>query len=157
MRTLCILSIGIASAALASPPPPPPEYIWADAKVLIAPTGSENAKLASLFADDVTAFQNGAVVAKGRTAWLKWRAKVWSGSDRVLGFSESSAASSDSGGDVMVVDTFDTVDRANLTPGFVADPRWATRSTLYQFGPDHLIHFVRISRIGGFWMTPPSP
>ena len=144
-----------AFPAMASPPPPPPQYVWDAAKVLVAQTNADPVQLALLFADDLTAFQNGKIVATGKAAWLKWRADSHPGG-RVLGFSESFGGYSEGGGELLVVDTFDTVDRSNLPPGFLADPRAATRSTLYQFGTDHLIHFVRISRVGGFWMVPHS-
>jgi hypothetical protein len=151
------LSLVIASSVAASPPPPPPEYVYEAANVLTRPAAEDPPMFTRLFAEDMSAFQNGKIVAKGKAAWLKWHAVMMARYDgRVLGYSESSAGSSDGGGDLLVVDTFDTVDRSDLPPQFVADPRMATRSTLYQFGSDHLIHVVRISRVGGFWITPRS-
>ena len=150
-----VLSVMASLPAIAAPPPPPPEYIWQAAKVLTAEKPPGASSYAPLFADDVVTLENGKTVADGKAAWLA----TWSkGSSRydghIIGYSESSAGYSEGGGEILVVDTFDTVDRTGLPPTFLADPRMATRSTLYQFGPDHLVHYVRIAKTGGFWMTP---
>jgi hypothetical protein len=150
--SIALIALACPVIAAVSPPPPPPEYVWNAGKLLTTPGVRNASALAPLFADDVMAFQNGKLIAKGKEAWLKWMA-VAPGA-RVLGFSESSAGYGDAGGELLIVDTFDTVDRTNLPRGFVADPRMASRPTLYQFGADHLIHFVRISRTAGFWMRP---
>jgi len=43
-------------------------------------------------------------------------------------------------GELLVFDEVDPIAPADI----VADPRWTTRATLYEFGPDQLIHTVRI-------------
>ena len=151
-----VLSVMVSLPALAAPPPPPPEYIWQATKVLTAEKPPAAANYAPLFADDVVTLEDGKTIADGKAA----RLAAWSkGSSRynghIIRYSESSAGDSEGGGEILVVDTFDTVDRTGLRPTFLADPRMATRSTLYQFGPDHLVHYVRIAKTDGFWMTPP--
>ena len=54
----------------------------------------------------------------------------------------------------MIVDQFDTVDRSSLPPDFVADPRFETRATLYEFGADHKIHAIRTLVGTAFWIRP---
>ena len=136
--------------ALASPPPPPPEYVSRAAKVLTATKAPDAAQYAPLLADDVTVFENGKTVATGKAAWINvWSKNTGHPSGRVIGYSENE-------GDLLVIDTFDAVDRTNLPPTSIADPRMVTRSTLYQFGSNHLIHFIRIEKTSSFWMTPHS-
>jgi hypothetical protein len=105
-----------------------------------------------LFGDDVVAFENGATIAKGRAEWLKWRARATpAGPGRTIGYSEGYMEGPPS---VLIVDMYDTVDRAKVPPTWMVDPSIATRATLYEFGPDHLIHVIRILRTPGFWVTP---
>jgi hypothetical protein len=147
-----MIALVLAMPAAAAPPPPPQEHVDDAAQILAA--SQQSAKFASLFADDVTAVENGRIVANGKAAWLKWHATSAAQKALILGYSESSAGYGSAAGDLLVLDTFDTVDRTKLPPGFLADPRMATRSTFYQFGPDHLIHVVRMERTGGFWRKP---
>ena len=156
MRSFVFALSAMASLpAVAAPPPPPPEYIWRAAKILTAGKLPDAAAYAPLFADDVVAFENGKTIAKGKVAWLAtWSKEVSHYNGHIIGYSETSAGYSDAYGEVLVVDTFDTVDRTDDPSTFLADPRMATRSTLYQFGPDHLVHYLRISKTGGVWMTP---
>ena len=148
-----ILALMLASSAVAAPPPPPPSYVSDASKILTSPN-LEVGKIASLFADDVKVYRNGKLIADGRPAWLKLRsAEAERYNGRVLGYSESYGGYSEGGGDLLVFDTYDTVDRRNLPPTFIADPRPATRSTLYQFGDDRLIHNVRIAEVAGFLFT----
>jgi hypothetical protein len=151
---LSILALTLAAPAAAAPPPPPRQYVDDAAQILVSPASRDAARFASLFADNVAAFENGQLVAMGKTAWLKWHAASAAHGSQILGYSESSAGYGSAAGDLLVLETFDTVDRAELPPGFVADPRTATRSTHYEFGPDHRIHAVRIERTGGFWRSP---
>ena len=107
--------------------------------------------MSALFAGDVKVFENGRLVADGVSAWIKLeKMEIGRLQRRVIGFSEG-------GGDLLLVDMIDTVDRTNLPPTFIADPRWKTRATLYQFGPDHLIHLVRLSAVEGIWEIPHHP
>ena len=109
---------------------------------------------AAMFAEDVKIYENGNIIATGRTAWLSFaRRQLATSQRRVIGYAESSSGYSDGGGELLVIDDIDTVDRASLPPNFLADPRVAARSFLFEFGQDGLIHTVRISKAGGFWQT----
>ena len=108
---ILFLLLTAAFPAVAAPPPPPPQYVWDAARVLVSQTNADPVQLASLFADDVSVFQNGKNVAAGKAAWLKWRADSHP-EGRVLGYSESFGGYSEGGGEVLVVDTFDTVDQS---------------------------------------------
>jgi hypothetical protein len=153
MKTrLVALALAISAPALAAPPPPPPEYLDKATQVLIHQAPADDGEAALLFSDDVTASENGNTIADGKANWLRWRnANLKSHDNRVLGYSEGYVGE---GAALLIVETFDTVDRSRLPPTAIADPRMATRSILYQFGADHLIHSVRISRADGFWITP---
>jgi hypothetical protein len=120
-------------------------------KILASPAGFDPAKIAPLFAQDVKVFRNGKLIAEGKPAWLSLRGSHGGHyNGRVIAFSQASAGYSEDGGDLLVIDTYDTVDRTNLPPTFLADPRMASRSTLYQFGRDGLIHTVQIAEVAGF-------
>jgi hypothetical protein len=152
---LSLLVLIAATPSWAAPPPPPPAHVWDAGKILAEPADQDPARRAALFADDVVAFENGREVAADKAGWLTW----WSASlahynGRTLGYSESSGGHGDPNGELLVVDTFDTVDRTTLPPNVIADSRMATRSTFYQFGPDHLVHVVRMTEAQGYWMTP---
>jgi hypothetical protein len=148
LSAVAFLAALAASSARASPPPPPPGYVFDAERILASPGNGDLGRIAALFADDVAAYENGEPVARGKTAWLRLRASAVMHSDgRVIGYSEG-------GNDLLVVDTYDSVDRTKLPPSAIADPRMATRSILYRFGPDHLIHVVRIFRVESFWITP---
>jgi hypothetical protein len=154
-QLLSVFALVMASSAAASPPPPPPIYVMDAAKILASPAALDRTKIEPLFADDVKVYRNGKLIADGRAAWLKLRSAEAERYDgRVLGYSESYGGYSEGGGDLLVLDTYDTIDRKNLPPTFIADPRPATRSTLYQFGSDRLIHNVRIAEVAGFLETP---
>ena len=153
-RYLAFLSALIAAPALASTPPPPPSYVWDASEILITSRGMSDATVSRLFSDQVVVRENGETVATGKTSWLKWRStNMSSDNSRLIGYSESSAGYKGGFGEVLIVDTFDTVNRSKLPSSFVVDPRMATRTTLYRFGADHLIHAVDVSIVGGFWMT----
>lgn len=138
----------LAPAVQAAPPPAPPEYVYHARQILTAAGGADVVTLAPLFADDLTISENGKTLASGKDAGVKLLAASMRGkARRVVLYSEGD-------GDLMVVDTWDTVDRANLPPTFIADPRMAARSTLYQFGDDQRIHAVRIMSATGFWAVP---
>ena len=140
---LFVLALTLTSSSIAAPPPAPPEYIYEASKILASPPAGDVAKIAPLFADDVKVYRNGLLIADGKAAWLRLRADEGARySGRIIAFSEGRA-------DLLVIDTYDTVDRRNLPPTFLADPRPASRSTLYQFGNDQLIHAARISEVAG--------
>ena len=70
---------------------------------------------------------------------------------KILSFSEGVDAK---GASLMIVDQFDMVDRSNLPPDFLADPRFETRATLYEFGADHKIRAIPMLVGTGFWIWP---
>lgn len=152
--TPSILLLVVAIPAAASPPPTPPPWVWAAGEVLSAPSRDDAGKAAPLFAEDVVASENGVVVARGKAALLAWRAAEMGYQRRTIGFSEGWSRHQDGGGELMVIDTFEDFDRSKLAPTFLVDPRMLTRSTLYRFGKDHLIHGVDVQRIEGFMMKP---
>jgi hypothetical protein len=140
---LFVLSLMLGSSAVAAPPPPPPNYIFEAGNILAARPAADAANYAALFADDVRVYRNGQLAAEGKAAWLKLHAdEAARYNGRIIAFSEGRA-------NLLVIDTYDTVDRRNLPPTFLADPRPAARSTLYQFGADQRIHTVRISEVEG--------
>ena len=157
MRVAGLFGLLVAASLAAAPPPPPPDYVSDAGKLLIAKADHDAAKLAPLFADDVAVFENGKQIAAAKPGWMALvAADLLHYNGRVLAFSEGfgSARLGEGSGMLLVIDTFDTVDRTNLLPTFLADPRMATRTTLYQFGADHLIHIVRIVKVDGFPRTP---
>lgn len=149
-RFLSVLALAMASPAVASPPPPPPVYVMEASNILATPAALDQARIAPLFAEDVKAYRNGQLVADGKAAWLRLRA---SESDRyhgrVIAFSQGFGGYNEEGRDLLVIDTYDKVDRTKLPRGMIVDPLMAARSTLYQFGRDQLIHAVRISEVAG--------
>ena len=156
MRYVAIgLALILAAPAFGSAPPPPPAFV-AEAGEALAGHREDMAKAARFFADDVVVTENGRPIARGKAAWLAWRAAdPGARSGRTLGYSGSwPRPGSDGGGELLVVETFDTVDRSALPPHFLADPRMASRSILYTFGTDHLIHIVAMQRAESFWMIP---
>lgn len=154
-RYLLVVAFLMAAAggASAAPPPPPPGYVYSASRVLsgvIAPT--EVTALAPRFSKDVKVYENGDLVADGETAWLSLaQRKLATPQRRVIGLAQSSGGYSKGGGDLLVIDVVDTVDRTSLPSSSIVDPRLTTRSFLYQFDADGLIHVVRIASAGGFW------
>lgn len=148
LLSVLLMTLALLPGAHAAPPPGPPAYVNGARKALTAPSGIDAAALAPLFSDDVAVFENGKTIATGKSEWLKLLIVVLQNkSRRVVLYNEGA-------GDLLIIDTYDAVDRTGLAPTFIADPRMEARSTLYQFGPDHLIHAVRISSATGFWAAP---
>lgn len=132
MRRL-ITSLLLMSAAplAASPPPPPPAFVVEAGEVLRKPAQADAARIAPFFAADVTVVENGKIVAKGKTAWLVWwTAAMKHYEGRTLGSSEGWSRDVAGGGELMVIDTFDDLDRSTLPPKFLVDPRLKTRTAL---------------------------
>ena len=139
------------SAAVASPPPPPPEYVMEVGNLLTAnENAGTNSVLADFVASDVQVSVNGKLVANGKADWLRQQAATKPVGGNVLAYSEGWQ----NGGSLLVVDEYDTVDRSKLPPGFLADPRPATRSTLYRFSTDRKIHAIETLTADGFWIRP---
>jgi hypothetical protein len=108
------------------------------------------AKLSNYVADDVQAYVNDKLVADGKVAWAQYYRSAPRTRGRVLAWS----AGLDLGGfTLIIVDEYDTIDRSNLSPAIVIDSRTATRSALYEFGPDKRIHAIRTLLGAGFWIT----
>ena len=148
------ISMALPVPAIAFPPPPPPSYVMDAAPLLIDPK-NQNTAVELIFADDVIAVENGTVVATGKSAWIQWRATERSHYyGRTIGYSYSTYSDKVVTGSLLVIDTFDTID-TNSRSGPHYDPRMSTRSTLYSFGQDHLIHSVQMSKVAGFWIGQP--
>jgi hypothetical protein len=146
--------IALAAPAAASPPPPPPEFVAKAARVLIVDVDAAAIdRWAALFADDVIASVNGVMLARGKPDWVALaRSQVGKLHRRVDGYTLASIPSEGNSGELLVIDEVDPVPPA--VPNMIADPRWSTRATLYGFGPDHLIHSVRILEAKGFLQIP---
>ena len=155
MRRLlsCLLAV-VATPIMASPPPSPPAFVVEAGEVLRDPASADANRVARFFADDVIASENGTVVARGKADWLAWRTAAMAHYEgRTLGYAEGWRRDIVSGGELMVVDTFDDLDRSKLSPTFIVDPRPKTRTTLYRFASDHLIHAVEMVRVESFLVT----
>jgi hypothetical protein len=107
-------------------------------------------QLSSFIGDDVREYVNDRLVATGKADWTRSWAAAPISRGRVLAYSPDWRNS----GSLMIVDEYDTVDRSNLPPNFIADPRMTSRATLFQFGADHEIHVIRTILGGGFWIKP---
>jgi hypothetical protein len=155
MKTCLLVSIiGFPAAPLqstdAAPPPPPQAYVRAVADLLTEnETANTLEQLSSYVADDVRAFVNDKLVSDGKADWLRHYVPA---PNRPMAVS----AGWQNNGSLMLVDVVDSVDRSELSRGFIADPDYLSRVTLYQFGPDHEIHAIRTLVGGGFW-TRPNP
>lgn len=137
-------------SASAAPPPPPPSYVTEVAALLTANEGAPQTRIADLVADDVKVFVNDRKVAQGKRSWLRY-ASHQPVSAGLLGYSEGRVQN---GGVLAIVDQFDTIDGSNLPKTLIADPRFDTRSTLYEFGADAKIHAIRMLVATGFWIKP---
>jgi hypothetical protein len=147
-----IFALSSSQQVAAAPPPMPPAYVSEVSTLLSrAMTAPVAEQLGAYLADDVHAYDNGALVARGRSSWLERMERTPTGSDHVIGKSEGWDAQ---GGSLMIVDQYDSVDRSHLPKTFLADPRFAIRATLYQFGQDHRIHVIRSIHGAGFWKVP---
>ena len=105
-----VLSVMASVPAFAAPPPPPPEYVWQAAKVLTAEKTPDVAQYGRLFAGDVVVFENGTTIANDKRNWLVlWSKSIADYNGRMIGYSESSGGYSDDGGELLVIDTFDTL------------------------------------------------
>jgi len=146
---MALMAAPLAGAG-ASPPPPPPQYVTEVATLFAASRHGVNAlELAQYVAKDVRFYVNSKLVADGKADWMRQQGATAIGG-ALVGYSEGWQQ----GGSLLIVDQYDTVDRSSLPPGFVADPRFATRSTLYQFGEDGKIHAIHVLTADEFWMKP---
>lgn len=152
MRSVAfIATVVFSAAAVASPPPPPPEYVTHATGIL---TGDwavvQRPEFAALFGNDVVAYVDGKKSITGKTAWLALeRETTEKFHRRVEGYVRSSVPMAGDGGDLLILDEIDPI-----RP--YGDPRWSTRSILYEFGRDGLIHAVRITQVHGFLEPAPG-
>lgn len=144
---IAIFFVTLASTASASTPPPPPEYVMSAAEIITSPH-QDIASLRKIFANDLVAEKAGKAICTGQSSWLKY-AKDHAQARSIIGYS---GGWSDKAGDLMVVDSYDSVDRAGLPSTAIADARPATRSILYRFGSDEKIHHIYIQEIKGIWI-----
>jgi hypothetical protein len=141
----------LETTAGAAPPPPPPSYVTAVA-TLLTDKGNASAvnRLSNFVADDVRVYVNDRLVADGKPNWMRHITAIPPRAGEPLAYSEGWK----DGGSLMIVDQYDTIDRSNQPPDFLSDPRYATRTTLYQFAADGKIHVIRAVTADGFWVKP---
>lgn len=140
-----VAMVVFSTAAIASPPPPPPNFVTHATEILVGDwDATQRPDFAALFGNDVVAYVDGKKSITGKTAWLALeRETTEKFHRRVEGYARSSLPSTGDGGDLLIVDEIDPI-----RP--YGDLRWSTRSILYQFGRDGLIHIVRITEVHGF-------
>lgn len=142
--------VGVGSPVMSSPPPPPPEWVWNAGKTLTDASMDDWNKIDALFANDIVVNENGHRVADGkgnwRNLWSKARSHYYG---RTLGYSMGWKDF----GSLLVFDEYDSANY-NAGPPPAGDPRPSTRSILYKFGSDHLIHSVEIANVDAFFMRP---
>lgn len=145
--------LALASPAAASPPPPPAEFVMKSVDLLTSKVDAASIdRWSALFADDVSASVNGTLLARGKAAWVALaRENIGKFNRRLDGYTMSSSPSEGTAGEVLVIDEVDAVPPP--LPNAIFDARWSTRATLYGFGPDHLIHTVRILEAKGFFQV----
>ena len=154
MRFFAILAVAVlACPAAASPPPPPPPYVSQAATILAGNTvDAASDGYAALFANDVVVDLNGNAIAAGKAASLQLiQSRLSKFHRRIDGYTLASMPEPGSSGELLVIDEVDPVAPADM----VADARWTTRATLYQFGSEGHIHHVRIVEAAGFLQVPP--
>lgn len=144
LSMVAALALMPADAALASPGPPPPAYIVdIAAHLVVTQTPATFERYAADLAGDLTVWVDGKEVASSKAAWLALeRHRLGKVDRRALGY----VAGRDS---ILIIDQFD--DRSDLPddPNMLFDPRYETRALRYRFGPDHLIHEIRIVETDG--------
>jgi hypothetical protein len=140
----------LGSTTAASPPPPPPTFIDDIAKELVrTQTAASFDRYAALLADDLSVTLDGRIIAANKAEWLAMERRRLGKIDRsVYGYAEGRD-------NILVFDRFD--DRSDVHcrqgPTCVFDPRYHARAVQYQFGADHLVHFIRIVQSDGFLRT----
>ncbi len=148
MRALFLLGcLAVSSAAMASTPPPPPAYVSAAGDIIMSPAVSVSA-YRQILAPDLKIEENGKPIGVGPDAWIKY-VQAHSQSRSVIGHAGGWAGDA---GDLLVLDTFDSVDRTGLPPSALADPRFTSRSTLYRFGVDEKIHRIYVADVASFFI-----
>jgi len=147
---LFLASSALASSTAASPPTPPPTFIDDIAKQLVpTQTSASFDRYAGLLADDLTVTLDGKVIAANKADWLAMERPRLGKIDRsVYGYAEGRD-------NLLVFDRFDDRSDEHCPQGdtCIFDPRYHARAVQYQFGPDHLVHSIRIVQSDGFLRT----
>jgi hypothetical protein len=148
---LLLAALVLAPAAALASPPPPPEFVSRAGAVLADDlTPQTFDAYAAAFADDLHVFVDGREVAPDKATWLQ-------AEKRLLGKVERHVLGGALGRDnLLLVDEYDDRSDVPPNPNFLADPRFVTRALRFSFGPDHLVHELRIVQGGGFWMSAAS-
>lgn len=144
-----LAGLALPSSTVASPPPPPPSFVDDIAKQLVAQTPASFARYTSLLADDLTVTLDGTRIAASKAEWLAIERPRLGQIDRsVYGYAEGHD-------NILVFDRFDDRSDERCPQGrtCVFDPRYHARAVLYQLGPDHLVHAIRIVQSDGFLRT----
>jgi hypothetical protein len=146
MRPLLLATFLFLAArpASAAPPPPPPGYIADAAQALMEDVTPQNFEVyAAAFASDLHVFLNDREIAPNKAAWIALQRSRLGKVDRsVIGHSEGWDS-------VFIVGQYDDRSGLPVGQGLIFDPRFVTRAERYQFGPDHLIHELRMIQGGG--------
>ena len=149
---LFFASWAAASASIARPPPPPPSFVDEIARQLVlTQTPASFGSYARLLAGDLTVTVDGKTIAASKAQWLAIEKPRLGKIDRsVYGYAEGRD-------NILVFDRFDDMSDELCPQGHTCafDPRYHARAVLYQLGPDHLVHAIRIVQSDGFLRTQP--
>ena len=147
---LLLAGLTFAAPVAASPPPPPPSFIDEMAKELVpTPTSASFDRYAAALANDLTVTLNSKTIAANKGDWLTIERASLGKVDRIVyGYSEGHDT-------ILVFDRFDDLSDEHCPQGdtCVFDPRYHSRAVQYQFGPDHLVHTIRILESDSFLIT----
>ena len=148
--SLFLAALTLASSVAAGPPPPPPSFIDEMAKQLVpTQTSASFDHYAAALADDLTVTLNSKTIAANKADWLTIERTRLGKVDRtVYGYSEGRDT-------ILVFDRFDDLSDEHCPHDgtCVFDPRHHSRAVQYQFGPDHLVHAIRILDSDSFLIT----
>ncbi len=148
-RLFGLAMLATAALASASPLAPPPAYVSTATDVIMASRPNTPA-FRQLFANDLTISENGSPVGTGVGKWIAMEASK-AGHPTTLGY--TSGWDGDLG-TLLIIDTYESVDRGEMPAAKIVDSRPITRSVLYQFGADEKIHHVVISSVTSIWRKP---
>ena len=147
---LFLVGCTVAGSTAASPPPPPPAFIDVAAKQLVqTQTSASFDRYANLLADDLSVTVDGKVIATNKRDWLAIeRARLGKIDRHLYGYAEGRD-------NLLVFDRFDDRSDERCPQGgtCVFDPRYHARAVQYQFGPDHVVHSIRIVQSDGILRT----
>lgn len=144
IAAVCLASTPAVLAAQLPPPPPPgsPNYV----QLLEDSYNNRSMKdYGALFAENVTVYVDGKIVAKDREAFLQ---RVQSEFDRNLHIHSMSWAQ---GSQVLVMDQVMGCIPLKPSPGAVYHPCYEARATRYDLGDDHKIVAVHMLQADRAW------